>query len=108
MEVVMMTLVRFLVAGSLSRDLDAADEALFLQVFQGTVDGRDPQGRDGAERQAVDVVRKKGALLLLQDGLDRLFLACGAALDAQGSTMLPVFSFKPSTMTMTLCLIMES
>ena len=57
----------------------------------------------------MDIVRKQGPLLFLQDSLDGLFLACGASLDAQGVTMISRAPyFKPSTIVETLCLIIES
>ena len=109
MKVVMMTLVGSFVAGRLTWDFDTADKTIFLKVFQGPVDGCDSERGNGFEGQTMDIIRKQGPLLFLQNSLDCFFLACGAALDAQGVTMVSAEPyFKPSTMVRTLCLIMES
>ena len=43
-KVMMVPLVGSLVAGRLSRNLNATNQSLILKGFQGTVDGGDPQG----------------------------------------------------------------
>ena len=109
MEVMVMPLVGALVARRLARDLDATDLSLFLKVFQRTVDGGDSEGRDRLDRQTVDIVREQRAVLFFQNGFDRLFLFGGASFDGQANSMVvPRCYFKPSTMAVTLCLIMES
>ncbi len=109
MEVVVVALVGALVARGLSRDLDATDLSFLLKVFQRAVDGGDSEGRDRLDRQTVDIVGEQGSALSFQNGFDRLFLFGGASFDGQGINMVVLRCyFKPSTMTVTLCLIMES
>jgi hypothetical protein len=43
-KVMMVPLVRSFVAGRLSRNLNATNQTLILEGFQGSVDGGDPQG----------------------------------------------------------------
>lgn len=109
MEVVVMALVRALVAGGLSGDLHATDLPLLLKILQRTVDGSDSKGGNRFDGKAMDVIRQKGACLFFQDGFDRLFLLRGASFGSQVGTM-PArgLYFKPSTMVLTLCLIIES
>lgn len=109
MEMMMVALVGSLVARGLSGDLHATDLALLLKILQRAVDGGDPKGGNGLDGQPMDIIRKKGAGLFFQDGLDGLLLACCASFDGQDVNM-PGNEryFKPSTMVLTLCLIIES
>ena len=108
-EVMVVALVGALVAWRLAGDLDAADLTLLLEVFQRSVNGGYSQGRDSFDGQTMDVIREQGSLLFLENSLDRLLLPGGASFDGQGITMgFRRGYFKPSTMVVTLCLIMES
>lgn len=109
MKVMVMALVSAFVAGRLTRDLDAADLPLLLKILQRAVDGGDPKGGNRFDGKPMDVIRQKGAGLFFQDGLDGFLLAGCASFDGQDVTMpgrMPYF--KPSTMVLTLCLIIES
>lgn len=109
MKMVVVALVGTLVARGLSGDLHATDLAILLKIFQRAVDGGDPKGGNCFDGKPMDVIRQKGAGLFFQDGLYGFFLAGCASFDGQGVTMpgkIPYF--KPSTMVLTLCLIIES
>jgi len=109
MKVMVMPFVGAFVAGRLPRDLDAADLPLLLKILQRAVDGGDPKRRNGFDSKSMDVIRQQGAGLFFKDGLDGFLLAGCASFDGQDATMprrLPYF--KPSTMVLTLCLIIES
>lgn len=109
MEVMVVALVGALVARGLSRDLNAADLALLLEVFQRPVDGGDSEGGNCLHGETMDIVGEQRSVLLFQNGLNRLLLLGGASFDGQGSSMVITGRyFKPSTMVVTLCLIMES
>lgn len=57
----------------------------------------------------MDIIGEQRSVLLFQNGLDRLFLFGGASFDGQvGSMVIAGRYFKPSTIVVTLCLIMES
>ena len=57
----------------------------------------------------MDVIGQEGAGLFFQDGLDGFLLAGCASFDGQDVTMSGREAyFKPSTMVLTLCLIIES
>ena len=57
----------------------------------------------------MDVIRQEGSGLFFQDGLDGFLLAGCASFDGQVVTMSGCAPyFKPSTMVLTLCLIIES
>ena len=109
MKVVMMPLLRTLVTGRLSGNLDGANLPLGHEVFQRAIDGCNADRGDDLQGKVMDLIRQQGAILRLEHGLDGLFLSCGASLDRQETRMLPGRCyFKPVTMVETLCLIMES
>lgn len=109
MKVMVMSLVGAFVARRLTRDLDAADLPLLLKILQRAVDGGDPKGGNRFDSKSMDVIRQKGAGLLFQNGLDGFLLAGCASFYGQVVTMPGrVPYFKPSTMVLTLCLIIES
>lgn len=109
MKVMVMSLVGAFVSRRLPWDLDAAYLPLLLKILQGAVDGGDPKGGNRFDGKPMDVIRQKGAGLFFQDGLDGFLLAGCASFDGQVVTMPGrVPYFKPSTMVLTLCLIIES
>jgi len=109
MEVMVVPLVSALVAGRLTWDLDTADLPFFLKVLERAVDGGDPERGDALEGDPVDLIRKKRMIVIFQDRADRFLLSGGSAFDGQDPYMItPAGYFKPSTMVVTLCLIIES
>ncbi len=109
MKVMVMSLVGAFVSRRLTWNLHAADLPLLLKILQGAVDGGDPKGGNCFDGKSMDVIRQKGAGLFFQDGLDGFLLAGCASFDGQDMIMsLRLPYFKPSTMVLTLCLIIES
>jgi hypothetical protein len=109
MKVMMVPLIGAFVARRLARDLNAADLPLLLKILQRSVDSGDPKGGNRFDGKAMDIIRQKGAGLFFKDGFDRLFLLRGASFGRQAATMLAQgLYFKPSTIVLTLCLIIES
>ena len=80
MKMVVVSFFGALVAWRLARNLNTADLPVLDEGLDGTVSGGDANSRNHLQRIAMDFLGKQGMIVLLEDGLDGLFLSGSASL----------------------------